>query len=129
MDNRSIRTTPAGVERFILNTASEDGVAVMISLPQDPGQAGKSQVAQFAKMLSGYNVRSSTETGDKVTRFGPFSAQCEAGNVDVLRADWNDRWFSALEGFPAAKHDDDADSTSRAFETVSLRKGSAFDVL
>lgn len=129
VDSRSIRTTPAGVERFILNTASEDGPSVTISLPQDPGQAGKSQVAQFAKMLSGYTVRSSTETGDKVTRFGPFSAQAEAGNVDVLRGEWNDGWFSALEGFPAAKHDDEADATSRAFEIVSLRKITRFDVL
>lgn len=129
VDSRSTQTTPAGVERFILNTASSDGFTVEISLPQDPGQAGKSQVAQLVKMLSGYTVRSSTETGDKVTRFGPFSAQAEAGNVDVLRGDWNERWFGALEGFPVAKHDDEADATSRAFEIVSLRQGSAFDVL
>lgn len=119
-DNRSIQTTPAGVERFILNNASQDGKAATISLPQDPGQAGKSQVKALTLMLAGYNVRSSTETGDKVTRFGPFSAQCEAGNVDVLRGDWNERWFSALEGFPTAKHDDDADSTSRAFAVVAI---------
>lgn len=121
-DRRTIQTTPAGVERFILNTASQDGGQVEISLPQDPGQAGKSQVAQMVKMLAGYNVRSSTETGDKVTRFGPFSAQAEAGNVDILRGDWNDAWFTALEGFPTAKHDDDADATSRAFEVVSMQK-------
>jgi len=120
VDNRWTQTTPAGVERFILNTASEDGRACTISLPQDPGQAGKSQGQQFVKMLAGYTARVSTETGDKVTRFSPFSAQCEAGNVDVLRAPWNERWFTALEGFPVAKHDDAADSTSRAFEIVSL---------
>ncbi len=120
VDCRKTQTTPAGVERFIMNTASDDGRDVEISLPQDPGQAGKSQVAQMIKMLSGYIVRSSTETGDKVTRFGPFSAQAEAGNVDVLRGPWNDGWFTALEGFPVAKHDDEADATSRAFEVVSL---------
>ncbi|WP_279141295.1 phage terminase large subunit [Sphingomonas paucimobilis] len=121
-DSRTIRTTPAGVERFILNTASDDGKATEISLPQDPGQAGKSQVAALIKMLSGYTVRSSPETGDKVTRFGPFSAQCEAGNVDVFRGAWNEAWFTALEGFPVAKHDDEADATSRAFDVVSLAK-------
>lgn len=120
VDNRSTQTTPAGVERFILNTASQDGKDTIISLPQDPGQAGKSQVKALTLMLSGYNVRSSTETGDKVTRFSPFSAQCEAGNVDVLRGDWNERWFTQLEGFPTAKHDDAADSTSRAFGIVGL---------
>ncbi len=126
VDHRDIRTTPAGVERFILNTASEDGKACIISLPQDPGQAGKSQVKSFALMLSGYNVRSSTETGDKLTRFSPFSAQAEAGNVDVLRGQWNDRWFSNLESFPTAKHDDTADSTSRAFDAVAL--GSRYNI-
>ena len=118
--NNRVRETPAGVERFILNNASQDGKLVTISLPQDPGQAGKSQVKALTLMLSGYTVRSSTETGDKITRFGPFSAQAEAGNVDVLRGDWNEAWFSALEGFPVAKHDDDADSTSRAFSVVAL---------
>lgn len=129
VDNRSIRTTPAGVERFILNTASQDGKGTTISLPQDPGQAGKSQVKALTLMLSGYTVRSSTETGDKVTRFGPFSAQAEAGNVDVLRGDWNEHWFGALEAFPVAKHDDDADSTSRAFEIVALSKRYNIDAL
>jgi predicted phage terminase large subunit-like protein len=118
--NNSVQETPAGVERFIRNNASQDGASVTISLPQDPGQAGKSQVKALVLMLSGYNVRSSTETGDKITRFGPFSAQAEAGNVDVLRGDWNDAWFTQLEGFPAAKHDDHVDSTSRAFEIVAL---------
>lgn len=120
VDNRSDRLSPAGVERMLLNTASEDGKACIISLPQDPGQAGKSQIKSLSISLSGYNVRSSPETGDKVTRFSPFSAQAEAGNVDVLRGPWNDAWASALEGFPTAKHDDDADSTSRAFGTVAL---------
>jgi predicted phage terminase large subunit-like protein len=129
VDNRRTQSSPAGVERFILNTASEDGKSVIISLPQDPGQAGKSQGQQFVKMLAGYTARVSTETGDKVTRFSPFSAQCEAGNVDVLRGPWNDAWFSALEGFPTAKHDDDPDSTSRAFEIVSLGSTYSLDNL
>jgi predicted phage terminase large subunit-like protein len=127
VDARSIQIGPAGVERFLSNTASEDGKSTIISLPQDPGQAGKAQVASFVKMLAGYTVQSSTETGDKITRFGPFSAQAEAGNVDVLRGSWNDRWFSALEGFPTASHDDDADSTSRAFAAVAL--GSSYNIL
>jgi predicted phage terminase large subunit-like protein len=120
VDNRSVQATPAGVERFLLNTASADGKEVTISLPQDPGGAGKYQVIALTKLLAAYTVRSSTETGDKITRFGPFSAQAEAGNVDVLRGEWNDRWFGALEGFPVAKHDDAVDSTSRAYSIVAL---------
>lgn len=72
------------------------------------GQAGKSQVTNLVKLLSGFVPRATPESGDKVTQFSPFSAQAEAGNVLVLRGSWNDDWFTALEGFPEAKHDDDA---------------------
>mgnify|MGYP000941347381 CR=1 FL=1 len=110
--------SPNGVETLIKNTATADTRDVYVSLPQDPGQAGKSQITNLTKMLVGYSVRSSPESGDKITRFSPFSAQAEAGNVLVLRGPWNDGWFTALEGFPEAEHDDDADSTSRAFNAL-----------
>ncbi|APG91138.1 phage terminase large subunit [Sinorhizobium americanum] len=112
------RLSPSGVERLLKNTAEADGKDVHISLPQDPGQAGKSQVTNLTKLLAGFTVRSSPESGDKITRFSPFSAQAEAGNVLVLRGPWNETWFSSLEGFPEAVHDDDADSTSRAFNAL-----------
>lgn len=118
------RDTPHKVEALIANTASQDGREVEISLPQDPGQAGKAQVATLIKMLSSFTARATPETGDKETRFGPFSAQCEAGNVDVLRGPWNEEWFMELEAFPDAAHDDDADSTARAFNTLSLEEPS-----
>ncbi|KQY78639.1 terminase [Ensifer sp. Root142] len=112
------RLSPSGVERLIKNTAEADGKDTQISLPQDPGQAGKSQVTNLTKMLAGFTVRATPESGDKITRFSPFSAQVEAGNVLVLRGPWNEAWFSSLEGFPEAAHDDDADSTSRAFNAL-----------
>ncbi|MQX47103.1 phage terminase large subunit [Sinorhizobium medicae] len=112
------RLSPSGVERLIKNTAESDGKDVQISLPQDPGQAGKSQVTNLTKMLAGFTVRATPESGDKITRFSPFSAQAETGNVLVLRAPWNETWFSSLEGFPEAAHDDDADSTSRSFNAL-----------
>lgn len=113
------RLSPSGVERLIRNTAEADTTACGVSLPQDPGQAGKAQVANLTKLLAGFNVRSTPESGDKVTRFSAFSAQAEAGNVLVLRGAWNEAWFASLEGFPEASHDDDADSTSRAFNALS----------
>ncbi|GGZ21810.1 phage terminase large subunit [Asticcacaulis endophyticus] len=110
--------SPSGVESLIKNTAEQDGIGTEVSLPQDPGQAGKSQVTNLIKLLSGFTARATPESGDKVTRFSPFSAQAEAGNVLVLKGAWNEDWFSALEGFPEATHDDDADSTSRAFNAL-----------
>ncbi len=118
LDHVYDRTSPAGVERMITNTAIADGHNITISVPQDPGQAGKGQAANFVKMLAGFSIRTSPETGDKITRFSAFSAQAEAGNVKVVRGDWNARWFTELEGFPEGAHDDDADSTSRAFNQL-----------
>lgn len=119
MHATALRGTPADVERHILNVSSQDGFACTTGLPQDPGQAGKSQIAQFVRLMAGYPIEYSPETGDKITRFSPFSAQAEAGNVLVLRGPWNERWFSLLEGFPELPHDDDVDATSRAFSIVA----------
>ena len=55
-------------DQLIKNTAVSDGRLLKQSLPQDPGQAGKSQVLAFAKLLAGHNVHFSPESGDKVTR-------------------------------------------------------------
>lgn len=114
----SMRQSPLHVREAIRNLAAQDGKAVAIGLPQDPGQAGKSQAQDYARMLAGYRVTTRQETGDKATRFGPFSAQCEAGNVTFLRGPWNEEFFSALEGFPDAKHDDHADACSGAFNLL-----------
>lgn len=60
-----------------------------------------------------------------MTRFGAFSAQSEGGNVVVLRGAWNEDWFTALESFPPPKntgHDDDADSTSEAFNELTGKR-------
>lgn len=119
MHAMSLRGTPADVERAVMNVSSQDGFACTIGLPQDPGQAGKSQIAQYTRLMAGFPLESTPETGDKVTRFSPFSAQAEAGNVLVLRGEWNERWFQMLEGFPELPHDDEVDATSRAFHLVA----------
>lgn len=110
-----MRESPLKVEQAIINTAKADSASVRIGLPQDPGQAGKSQAQYMVRQLAGYNASTRPERGDKVTRFGPFSAQCEAGNVKFLRGAWNDDVFTSLEGFPDAAHDDDADACGGAF--------------
>ena len=115
LDHVRLRDTPAMVEELIRNTASQDGRGVTIQLPQDPGQAGKSQVLNLVRKLAGYPVKSAPVTGDKEVRFRPFSGQAQAGNVKVLRGSWNEVWFAELEAFPEGAHDDDANSTSEAF--------------
>jgi hypothetical protein len=61
----------------------------------------------------------SAESGDKATRFGPFSSQCRAGNVKILRGSWNEDLFRVLEGFPDLAHDDEVDACSGALEMLN----------
>lgn len=124
LDARRMQVGPGKVREAIKNTAEADGRSVGVRLPQDPGQAGKDQAQEYVSALSAFDARSRRESGDKVVRFGAFSAQCEAGNVDFLRGDWNTEVWDALEAFPDATHDDDADACSGAFAFLSNGSGS-----
>jgi predicted phage terminase large subunit-like protein len=112
------RGTPLEVERWVKNTAVEDGRACRVHMPEDPGQAGVAQKLNYSRILEGYPFTFKRVSGDKIERFSAFSAQAETpGKVLVLRGPWNDAWFTALESFPPNKggHDDDADSTAEAY--------------
>lgn len=103
------------VRQLIKGTAEVDGKDVMISLPQDPGQAGKVQAQDMVAMLAGWKVKAEPETGDKVTRAEPFSSQCEAGNVYLVQADWNEEYLDELCLFPGGSFKDQVDASSGAF--------------
>lgn len=117
-DVRHLRADAHKVRQAIRATAEHDGAACRISLPQDPGQAGKDQAASLTRMLAGFSVYASRPTGSKVTRAEPFSAQWQAGNVDILRGPWTDAFLNELEGFPDAAHDDLVDAAADAFAAL-----------
>jgi predicted phage terminase large subunit-like protein len=117
------QASPAKVQQLILDTAEQDGHSVRIRVPQDPGQAGKDQAQRFISMLSGYDARARQESGDKQTRFLPFSAQAESANIDVVRGHWNDDYYRSLEAFPDGAVKDDADASSAAFDELLKSAG------
>lgn len=125
-DMARMQRGPDERDAAIANTASLDGRVVKISIPQDPGQAGKTQVLYLTRALAGYNVNSSPETGDKVTRAEPFAAQVNAGNVLMMRGDWNTPLINELRMFPNGSHDDQVDALSRAFAEVMIPRRSWF---
>lgn len=113
---------PERRDKALENTAALDGRRVRISIPQDPGQAGKTQVLYLTRGMPGYTMVSSPETGDKVTRAEPFAAQVNVGNVLMLRGEWNKKVVDELRSFPNAKHDDQVDALSRAFAELITKR-------
>ena len=107
------------VRKLIRAVAEKDGVRVHISLPQDPGQSGKVQAQDLVAMLAGYQVHVEKETGDKEVRSRPFAAQCEAGNVYIVRGEWNELFLDELTHFPQGKWKDQVDGCSGAFACLN----------
>lgn len=112
------RGTPLEVEKKVFDTAKSDGRSVQIIIPQDPGQAGKSQAQSFIRRLAGYIVKAVRPTGPKETRAAAFAAQCEARNVKMVKGHWNQCFTDELEMFPLGVYDDQVDASSDAFNAL-----------
>ena len=125
-DMERFRYGPDKRDAAMVNVAGRDGRSVAIDLPQDPGQAGKSQIAYLTKLLAGFKVSSSPETGDKVTRAEPFAAQVNVGNVSIVRGDWNEALVNEMRMFPNGTNDDQIDGLSRAFNKLMTKRRSFF---
>lgn len=113
------------VRVIIKNTAETDGISVEIGIPQDPGSAGKFVAQDYIQLLAGWTVRAHSETGDKVTRAEPFSAQCEGGNVDMVIGSWNEEFLDEVCMFPNAVRKDIVDACSGAFARLQTKKGAS----
>lgn len=113
------RTTPDTRDQMLVATASADGKGVRISIPQDPGQAGISQVRHLTRRLAGYSVTASPESGDKETRADPFASQVNVGNVLMVRGAWNDPLTAEMDTFPRGAYDDQIDACSRAYNELT----------
>ncbi len=119
-DVMRVRCGPDERDLAIRNTAAMDGNKVKISIPQDPGQAGKTQALYMTRDLAGYSVTTSPESGDKVTRAEPIAAQINVGNVDIVQGAWNREFINELTMFPNGVNDDQVDALSRAFSHLII---------
>ena len=111
--------TPAERDAIIIQTAELDGYGVEIVIEQEPGAAGKSVTDWLKRCLAGYFVRDHRPTGAKEVRAQPFSAQCEAGNVRLVAADWNRAYIDEHCLFPNGRYDDQVDASSSAFSRLA----------
>lgn len=109
----------------IIAVARNDGVdEVQVMIPGEIG-AGRSWSQHVIRVLAenGIPARLVQVSGHKgkVSRFLPFSSMSEAGNVKVVRGEFNDWFFSELESFDGGRkgHDDAVDAVSDAFTTLA----------
>lgn len=112
------RAEPQAMYARLENVCRADDFRVVQDFPQDPGQAGKAQRAYLASLLHGVKFTSSMESGDKETRAMAFASQVEAGNVVLLRGDWNNQFIDEMSKFPRSKFKDIPDACSRAYNKL-----------
>jgi predicted phage terminase large subunit-like protein len=110
-----LRVGPDERDLSILNACKRDGYECKPCIPQNPGQAGVTQIKYLTRQLVGYSVKSSPESGHKVVRAEPLAAQINVGNVLMLKAPWNDALMSEMRMFPNGAKDDQIDALSRGF--------------
>lgn len=107
-------------ERAIKMTASMDGLEVDIWIEQEPGSGGKESAESTVMNLGGYTIRSERATGEKTIRAEPLSVQVEAGNVRVVKGDWNKEYIDEVKTFPVGKYKDQVDASSGAFNKLMI---------
>jgi predicted phage terminase large subunit-like protein len=109
-------------DRRIRQTAEMDGRTVHQKGEQEPGSGGKESAENFIRLLSGFPVSTEKSTANKESRADPFSSQVNAGNVRLVKGDWNKAFIEELRQFPFGKHDDQVDAVTLAFNHLNSRQ-------
>ena len=120
VDVRRTQASPLNVEQLIKQTAVVDGYNVPIWMEQEPGSSGVNTIDHYRRdVLKGFTFYGERATGNKVLRAMPLSAAAEAGNVKLVRGEWNKDFLDEVDDFPNGGHDDQVDSASGGFTKVA----------
>lgn len=122
LDCEADQTNDLEMERMLQRVAEDDPPGTVQDLPQDPGQAGKTQVAALKRLLHGHDVKSSVESGEKSDRARPLAAQVQGGNVYLVRGAWNGPFVREAGLFPRGTFKDRIDAASRAYARLVAKK-------
>jgi predicted phage terminase large subunit-like protein len=120
LDMTADQIEPARTDENMKNIAAQDGKVCAIRWEQEGGASGKRDSRSIAQMLAGYDARGVVPQGDKVTRAKPLAAQAEAGNVYLVRGEWNEEFLIHMHAFaPDCEHDDIADAASVMYNSLT----------
>ena len=113
-------------DRAMLATARRDETmrqGVQIYHEQEPGSGGKDSADATNRLLAGFNVHSDRVTGSKDSRLEPLAAAAEAGNVYLLRGDWNAAFLEELCALPGVKQRDRSDAAGGGYTKLAKAQG------
>lgn len=108
-------------DKVIKQTCDLDGRITQI-FPSDPGAAGKAQISYLFRMLSGHNLIKINPTGSKEVRAEPVASQVNAGNLKMLKSEWNRTALNEIRTFPIGSHDDIVDCLADAFNNLTAAR-------
>ncbi len=109
-------------EQIMRATAERDGREVAIWTEQEPGSGGKESAEASVRNLAGFSVHTDRVSGSKCERAAPLAAQCEAGNVKIVRGAWNQGYLEELCSFPLGSFADQVDASSGAFNKLARNR-------
>jgi predicted phage terminase large subunit-like protein len=123
VDVRRTRAHTGDVEKFVLQTMTEDGGKTATRMGQEPGSSGEHMIHDYAKKFKGYDFMGVKETGKKWIRANPVAAAAYNRLIKVVRGSWNRAFFDELEAFREDEkeyaHDDQVDALSMAFNYLA----------
>ena len=118
-----VRRKADSIQTLIKTLAIKDGHSTWVSLPQDPGSAGKAEKESYMKLLSGFTVLTRTINKNKVliASGGADSpaALWQRGEIEIVRGDWNKIFLDECDAFPTKGiHDDICDALSNGVRAL-----------
>jgi len=107
-------------EKRIKQRAIMDGPDVQVFMEEEPGSSGKDTISHYSRnVLQGVAFRGRRSTGPKESYIDVIAAQAEAGNVRLLKGDWNEAFLKQCEQWPMGAHDDYIDAVAKAYAEIS----------
>lgn len=94
-------------------------------MEEEGGSGGKESAEASVRALAGFAVRCERVTGSKEVRAEPLAAQCEAGNVLLVRGNWNGAFIDEITAFPNGTNDDQVDGASGSFNKLAAPRYAA----
>jgi predicted phage terminase large subunit-like protein len=114
-DVRRLQKEAPERNRVIVQCAKMDGPTVKIGIESVAGY--KDTYTIMKDILSGVSsVREITASKDKIVRAGPLEPIFEAGNVHLIKGNWNYSFIEECSQFPSGSHDDQVDAMVCAYE-------------